>query len=270
MAYINFTNLWRTPLIATFDLHGTLLSPTWKLAYERTYLSLIPETTEDQARGWVEHHSPGTDEEALLSKLVRFTGKPAEDISQVLKKHRLDIAKHVPAQAQTGVQDFLDNLRRIGDVQICITTYAKNRAVILKQLIESGLLGKLIDEAQVFTAQGLARTDKNDYRSHFLHDLHIRYPDHRHIFFNNTPDGMLTSSALGDITVGVMTGSEQEAVIRDQMIHSGAHFIIEDWRQAEPLLAINALDEGLHLFTNQPPLPGLSLVGPPIGLRYQP
>lgn len=222
------------PYLAVFDLHGTLARPNWKTAMARVYARLVDGADEAAGAAWVEANTYGAGDAQVMARVTALApGVSLEDLGRMFQEERAHVGRHVPLQPMPGAPGFLAALRAMS-IPLWVVTFAHtSRARTLEQLDQAGVREHVPEDA-VITGDRLPEARTRDaFRDAALRLLQERHPGAQLLFFNDTPDGLETTRALGGIGFGIPQGAGADREHRSlPLIAGGAHYLLDDWTAA--------------------------------------
>ncbi|MDP8216428.1 MAG: hypothetical protein P9L98_03815 [Candidatus Kaelpia imicola] len=208
------------PVIAVFDVHGTLLEPTWKQEYGDTYRVC---TGRDDVEEWIDLNTWSKSTTEILSLIAEVSSKPIKEVEEIYTSFYEHYRADNSAEAKPHALDILRSLKEENIPIIIISGSSKD--VILKQLDEAGLL-PYIDIDNVIGQVGLEESlgQKIDRREVFRF-LQRRFSDYTFAYFDDWNRGMQQIVAEGGIVFGLPQGEfESEEWFKNRSLHiaSGA------------------------------------------------
>ena len=162
-------------LLAVFDVHGTLLEPTWKEEYARVYSSLSEKSYID-AVAWVNSLTPeNKDSQAIdmFSELSRFSREETKKLFMVLRDN---IRKKIVPRVRPGILGFIEDLHS-RKIPIVIVSGAEH-SLIEHQLNQHALL-EYISPEMVIGKDDLPQVihgDKMGFRAAAIESVLAHYP----------------------------------------------------------------------------------------------
>ena len=225
---------FRAPYAAVFDLHGTLALPNWKAALVRVYLRLVPGEGEPAATAWVERNTDGATDDQVMHRVEALgAGVSREDAERLFQEERRHVGKHLPLAPMPGAPGFLAALQARG-IPLAVATFAHTpRERTLEQLRQIGVSQHVPDDAVISGDRLPEAGSRDQFRDAALRLVQERNPGAQLLFFNDTPDGMVTTRALGGLAFGIPQGTGADWEHRSlPLIAGGAHYLLQDWTQA--------------------------------------
>jgi len=226
------------PMVAVFDVHGTILKPTWKEEYALAYSSLTGRDAE-HAWKWVERIAGYASWDEVLKELKKDISREIPDrqitVEFTKARHRLQGAR-VPG-VMPGAMDFIKALRRM-KVPVRIVT-GSDRALVVKQLKARGFFDhNLITEKMIIARDDVRLSGgKNDYRGEALEIVQSMHPGHRLVWFDDWTEGCAKIRELGGISFGLPQGERREKRHnRGELKAAGVDFILNGWERWPEIL----------------------------------
>ncbi|MDP3732850.1 MAG: methyltransferase, partial [Candidatus Omnitrophota bacterium] len=232
------------PVVAVFDVHGTLLQPTWKEEYALVYCRLTGRTDKKEAMQWVQANTISVPENEIARLLAELAGASEEEAQRCLDSARIHLRETYIPPLMPGVLEFIQALQSKG-VPIVITSGSKH-SLIIHHLRENGFL-EFIPEEMIIGVDDILLShprlkDKIRYRDLVIESLKYHFPGYTFLYFNDWFDGIKAVKDLGGITFGLPQGELREKEDnRQTLIKAGADFILDEWHNWQNIL------ERLHI-----------------------
>jgi len=235
------------PLLVIFDVHGTLLQPTWQQEYIRTYELC---TGRSDGKEWVESNTWGKEREEVLQLISEISGKSIVEVRRVFhevyRSYRVDGA----SELIPGVLDFIKSLAEQGIPIIAVS--GSPRDVVLSQLYRAGLLD-YIDPGYVVSEQGLKGRSRVD-RANIIQALRKLFPDFTFLYFadwiSSSEMKKIAQEDENFIIFGLPQGeysSQPWLENRKALIEVGANYILRGWVDYPYLLTLARMGEKENL-----------------------
>jgi len=189
------------PVVAMFDVHGTLLQPNWKEVFERTYRVL---TGKRITKDWIRENIWKKNDAQIVEALARESNKSVEYVEGKLDEMRETIWSSEVAPVVPGALKFVKALHKRG-VPIYIVSRSYTRHV-KKQLKDAGFLEYIPDEHVIGREN---KKDKNYNRADVIRSIAAHYPDHTVAYFDDWTE---VTDQIRDFAVsfGVAQGAGEE------------------------------------------------------------
>ena len=235
------------PLLVIFDVHGTLLQPTWQQEYIRTYELC---TGRSDGKEWVESNTWGKEREEVLQLISEISGKSIVEVRrifhEVYRSYRVDGAPELIP----GVLNFIKSLAEEGVPIIAVS--GSPRDVVLSQLYKAGLLD-YIDPEYVVSEQGLKGRSRVD-RANIIQALRKLFPDFTFLYFadwiSSSEMKKIAQEDENFIIFGLPQGecsSQPWLENRKALIEVGANYILRGWADYPYLLTLAKMGEKENL-----------------------
>ncbi|MFQ5953270.1 MAG: HAD family hydrolase, partial [Candidatus Omnitrophota bacterium] len=224
------------PVVAVFDVHGTLLEPTWKKEYRRAYKELIGKHPSEE---WMNENVINRTKEESVTALCRLSGKTPKEIKTLLKETRSKMEQEAPPKAIPGALELVEALHERGVPIVIISGSTKDR--IVPHLEKAGFL-EYVPEENIIDRGTKARKDYN--RAEVLEGVRDQYPGHTVAYFD---DWLEATEKIKDwaICFGVPQGEGEEFKYnRQKLVEAGVHYIIRGeyyWEVLVKLLTVPTL-----------------------------
>jgi beta-phosphoglucomutase-like phosphatase (HAD superfamily)/nicotinic acid mononucleotide adenylyltransferase/ADP-ribose pyrophosphatase YjhB (NUDIX family) len=221
------------PVLALFDVHGTLLKPTWLEEFVFTY-AFHKRTSHRAAKAWVDRHIrfEHSAKRANIRALRDACGVSEEVILKTLQRARDEL----PAEAMPGAIDFVRALKSRGVPVIVFSN--SSRDVTLNALKHAGFSNVLASENIIGGDQMLRSQKKGARRDSFLNEkvlqsLQTHYPNHRVVLFDDWTDRVSAVHAIHGQVFGIPqseSGPDERNSNRVVLHQAGVDFIQDGWR----------------------------------------
>ncbi|OGX52912.1 MAG: hypothetical protein A2321_04625, partial [Omnitrophica WOR_2 bacterium RIFOXYB2_FULL_45_11] len=226
-----------TRLLAVFDVHGTLLEPTWKEEYARAY-SILSEKSYIDAVGWVNSFTPETKDSQVIDMFSELSKFPREETKKLFMVLRDNIRKKIVPRVRPGILGFIEDLHS-RKIPIVIVSGAEH-SLIEHQLNQHALL-EYISPEMVIGKDDLPQVihgDKMGFRAAAIESVLAHYPGHTLLYFNDWFDGIKEVKSLGGVIFGVLNGEGRERdFVREVLAAEGVDFILEGWHSWPEIFA---------------------------------
>lgn len=222
------------PILAVFDIHGTLLEPTWKIVYKEAYKKLTGQYPSD---GWMEENIIHKDNDEIFYALQDASGRKRKDVAKALTDATLYVEKNELPRPVPGALELVKRLRAEGVPIVIVTGSISGRKQAIRQLKNAGFLD-YVDEKNVFAENN---SQSVRYKRLILDALKADYPGHTMVFFD---DGTEIAKYRDPeiIWFGIPQGKGREFDRNRQMlIESGADYILHngyDWHGLDKMLTM--------------------------------
>lgn len=215
-------NTGKPPLVV-FDVHGTLLEPTWRREWRLIYKEI---TKREMSEEWMERFVAPNPRDEIIRALSEHAGVPVEEVTATVRKMRAGMRRGDLAVAQQGALAFVKELY---DARVpMVITSGSNRDVVIRQLQKAGFM-KYFSEDDILTAPGGQIHVEGDL-SAAMHHIAERHPGHTMVLFDDWHMRVTAVKKLGGVIFGLPQGTGKEfAVNRDRLLITGADFVLEGW-----------------------------------------
>lgn len=227
------------PIVAVFDLHGTLSEPNWKTALAGVHRRVVANSTPESSAAWVaENVTERSDAEVLLALAQAAGGLALDEIERCFQEQRRTVGRTERLRPMPGVHTLLELLRDRG-VPLYVLTFAHTpRERTLEQLAEAGVAHFFPNERVVTSHAFPEVLDRPAFREAGLARIAAAHAPARLWFFNDTADGCAWTRAHGGVAFGVPQGAGADWERRaTPLIAAGAHLLVQNWEQAARELA---------------------------------
>ncbi|MFH1383524.1 MAG: pantetheine-phosphate adenylyltransferase [Candidatus Omnitrophota bacterium] len=217
------------PVVAVFDVHGTLLKPTWKEEYRELYKIFVGiEPTDAWIREYVIHKR----DNEIIETIATLSGKNTGDIAGQLTALRKKMREEDIPPVMPGALEMVQALHARGVPMVFIS--GSSRDLILQQLKKTGLL-EYVSEGNVVGGERGER-DRSD-RNQILTDLCTQFKTHTMVYFDDWKGGSKAIKEVGGIYFGIPQGDfdgeredEEFKANRKHVVDAGADYILNGWK----------------------------------------
>lgn len=222
------------PVVAVFDVHGTLLQPNWKdsqiLAYQK-----LTGADDGAARAWVDANTLNLSNDELIRRMADASGKPEAEARRWFNWAREHIERNFIPEPIPGALDLIKTLHDRG-VPIVILSGGAH-ATVVRQLSKGGFL-KYIPENRILGRDDVMRSVLGEpysveHRKNALRSIARQFPGHRLLSFDDWTDNIETVNELGGTTIAIPQGEGEDRRTNETILREkGAQFFVSDWREA--------------------------------------
>ncbi|MDP8234157.1 MAG: methyltransferase domain-containing protein [Candidatus Saelkia tenebricola] len=236
-------------VIAVFDVHGTLLEPTWKQEYGDTYRAC---TGRDDVEEWIDLNAWSKSTTEILNLIAEVSGKTIEDVEEIYASFYEHYRADNLAEAKPYTLDILRSLNEQNIPIIIITGSSKD--VILRQLDEAGLLQYINIENVISQGDLENNLGREIDRREVFRFLQNRLSDYTFAYFDDWNRGMQQIITEGGIVFGLPQGEfESGEWFKNRNLHiaSGANYILNGWSGFQDVVNILTANESLAVDIEQ-------------------
>ncbi|MCX5677547.1 MAG: methyltransferase [Candidatus Omnitrophica bacterium] len=236
------------PLLVVFDLHGTLLKPSWKEAHALAYAK-IKDVSQEEALIWLENLPLKRLRYEFIQLLSQATGVSEAKAREYLKWAQKHCARIKTPEVMPGALEFMEALYKKGVPMVIIS--GSKRDVVMDQLRERGFL-KFIPAEMVVSRDDVALSApraKNDsrFREAAIESLTYKFQGYRLAHFNDWVGGIRSVKKRGGIAFGLPQGEGEEKDLNSAaMEKEGADLMINGWHNWKEILAGLQINEKLQ------------------------
>ncbi|MDD5495714.1 MAG: GNAT family N-acetyltransferase [Candidatus Omnitrophica bacterium] len=221
------------PVVAVFDIHGTLLEPNWKGVYRNAYKTLTGEYPSDE---WMNRHVINKNDEEIINVLCRISNRTAEEIKTIIANARKGVWEGRSPPAIPGALELVKALASRGVPVIMVSGAPKKYC--LSQLKEAGFLEYIPEENII----GSYTDNRKDYdRVKVLDAIKRHYPSHSIAYFDDWTEAKGRSGEFA-AWFGIPQGEGKEFEDnRQSLIDAGVNCIIRegyDWTTLDGILTV--------------------------------
>jgi len=220
------------PLLPVFDVHGTLLEPTWREEYRIIYKKLFGHEMSEE---WMERYIAPNTKEEIIKILSRESHTPLEEVREVVSSIREKRRTGEIARALPGALDFVKSLHDAG-MPIVISS-GSNRDIVCRQLETAGFMSYLSEES-IITAPGGEVFEEGDTRA-AIEEIAGKYPGYTMVLFDDWDHRIKDIKEFGGVACNLPQGKGKEfAVNRQALLTAGSDYILKGWENHHKLAQV--------------------------------
>ncbi|MFA6142877.1 MAG: LOG family protein, partial [Candidatus Omnitrophota bacterium] len=232
------------PVVAVFDIHGTLLTPDWKKVYIETYKELLGR---GPPANWMHAYVLNRSEKNIIETLCKQSKKDKPEVISTLNRIRYRIWKDQIPPPLPDVLELMKALRARG-VPIALSSSSRLE-IIMPQLKAAGILDIVPKECVI---ERNTSDRKSFDRVKIIDAIKAHYPGYTMAYFDDAPD---TINRINDFVVcfGIVQGddAQERAQNEAKFVRAGAHYMVygnygnkdkngkRDWEAIDELLTVS-------------------------------
>lgn len=231
------------PVVAVFDVHGTLVKPNWKMVYALAYSRLTGRGMK-KAERWVKRNAVNMPERKVIQLLVKESGNPVRIVKQCLSWARRHVYHNEIPELMPNVLEFIKALHEKG-VPIVIISGSRH-SLIVKHLKEHGFLDFIPDE-MIIGIDDIKTKHRSEYRKLAVEMVKRHFSEYEILSFDDWIESIGPVKAAGGGTFGLPQGKGKERRHnRKRLIEANVDFILDGWKKWQELLDMMEIKEDIQ------------------------